>query len=250
MLQRHVHSSTQDWQSCSPEAVDQAANTAKIAISIFDLDRTLTRRGTWSPFLLLAAAKTAPWRLIFVPLIMLTMIGHKAGLLSRTSLKQFMQRCMMGCAIDRAISDRLAATFADRLIRDGCYAEGIAQIRREQWEGRRVIIASAANRFYLDAIASRLGITEIVGTQSCWRNDTLIPHITGSNCYGQAKRDMLLAHLRRDGLEISDVAIRFFSDDASDLPLFEIATQPITVNASRKLRKIATNRGWPSLSWR
>ena len=36
---------------------------AAMRIAIYDLDRTLTRRATFTPFLLFAARKVASWRL-------------------------------------------------------------------------------------------------------------------------------------------------------------------------------------------
>lgn len=232
-----------------PPAEEEADTGSVTRITVFDLDRTLTRRGTWSPFLLHAALRSAPWRLVFVPLILAAMIGHKLGFVQRRTLKQYMQRCLMGTFVDRRLAGGLASAFAERLVRKNCYVEGIARIATERASGRRVILASAANRFYLDAVAARLGISEVVGTESGWRGDFLEPRITGDNCYGTAKRDMLLAYLATQGIDPAQLDIRFYSDDCSDLPLFDIAKHPIAVNASRKLRRIAAERGWPSQTW-
>ena len=38
-------------------------------LAIYDMDRTVTRHGTYTPFLLHCAIHRAPWRLIFLPLV-------------------------------------------------------------------------------------------------------------------------------------------------------------------------------------
>ncbi|CAN5309721.1 hypothetical protein BH11PSE5_BH11PSE5_22780 [soil metagenome] len=112
-----------------------------------------------------------------------------------------------------------------------------------------MIIATAANAFYLNAIAAHIGIDEVVGTQSSWRNDHLLPKIAGENCYGRAKRDMLVAYLAANCLSRAQTDIRFFSDHISDLPTFEWVDEPIAVNPSRKLQRVASLRGWPVVLW-
>ena len=37
--------------------------------AIYDMDRTVTRRATYTPFLLHYALRRAPWRLLFIPLV-------------------------------------------------------------------------------------------------------------------------------------------------------------------------------------
>ncbi|WP_157216051.1 HAD family hydrolase [Flavisphingomonas formosensis] len=225
------------------------AAPAPVSVAVFDLDRTITRRGTWSPFLIAAARKRAPWRLLMVPAVIGAMGGYKLGLLSRQGLKQFMHHCMIGGTLDRAAVQRLSDDFADRVVAKEVRADALTQIRREQARGARVIVASAANCFYLRAIAARLGVDDVVGTESDWTGDCLRPKLSGENCYGKAKRDRVLAYLAAQGLDRSRIHIRFYSDDASDLPLFESVDEPIAVNPTSKLRAIAHLRGWPTLQW-
>jgi len=43
-------------------------------LAIYDLDRTVTQRPTYTPFLIHYALRRAPWRLIFLPFVLLTML--------------------------------------------------------------------------------------------------------------------------------------------------------------------------------
>jgi HAD superfamily hydrolase (TIGR01490 family) len=221
-----------------------------IGVTILDLDRTLTKRGTYSPFLLQAAWADAPWRLTLVPAVLAGMAAYPLGLISRKSLKQAMQRLMLGRQVRRAQAEALAARFADRLLARGLHAEALPLIARERAAGRTLILATAAHRFYVTAIAARLGIDHVVATESEWHGDTLLPGIAGDNCYGPAKRDAVLACLGRLAIARPAAHLRCYSDDRSDLPIFEASDERLVVNPKRKLARLADERGWRRLRFR
>lgn len=223
---------------------------ALTGISIFDLDRTITRHGTWLPFLMFAAWHHAPWRLALVPAVAAVMAGHKAGLLRRTRLKEILQLLMMGEAIPRAEVAVLTLAFAQRTLDRNVYPQAIALIRREIADGRRVMIASAAHRYYLAPLAKAFGANDEIGTRSRWRGELLTPRIEGENCHGPAKCVMLVERLRKIGIERAKVHIRFYSDDISDLPTFDWADEAIAVNPSAALARHARASGWPIHDWR
>ena len=52
-------------------------------ISLYDMDRTITVRGTYTPFLFHMAFARAPWRLIFLPLLPFGFIAYGLGLIGR-----------------------------------------------------------------------------------------------------------------------------------------------------------------------
>jgi HAD superfamily hydrolase (TIGR01490 family) len=220
------------------------------SISIFDLDRTLTRNGTWTPFLMFAARRLVPWRLLLAPAGLCLMLAYKAGVISRKRLKETMHALLLGRSIRKVRINAIAGAFADQLVARGLYPEAIGFIRSEQANGRRVIIASAAHRFYLDAIAHRIGVTEVVGTNSHWQNDCLGSAIAGENCYGEFKKAMILSYFDECSIDRTGCSIRFFSDDLSDLPTLNWADEAIAVNPSRKLARHAVAAGWAILDWR
>jgi phosphoserine phosphatase len=41
-----------------------------------------------------------------------------------------------------------------------------------------------------------------------------------------------------------------YSDSFSDLPMLEVVGSPAAVNPDRRLRRVATERGWPVLNLR
>lgn len=241
---------------CSPLAPEQARGRlpelrtdSRIRLSIFDLDRTLTRKPTYTAFLIFAALRLAPWRLLLAPAVIGCMLAYLAGLITRRRVKELEQALLLGRTTPGPAITALAERFASKICRNGIYPSGIAQIDQERADGRRVIMATAANSVYLDAIAAQLGIDEVVGTRSSWHDDHLIAKIDGENCYGSAKRDMLAAYLETNRLSRGQADIRFFSDHISDRPTFEWADEQVAVNPSPKLRELASRRSWSIILW-
>ncbi len=228
------------WHDLRDTRVDEDLT----GVTVFDLDRTITRRGTYSPFLIHAAIRRAPWRLLLVPAVLGCMIGYRLGMMERKALKQRMQALMLGGAVPRATVERLAESFAARVMRTNIYPDMLDLIARERDEGRIVILATAAHRFYAAAIARRLGIDRVVATESVWRDGKLDAAIHGENCYGANKAIALHRHLRATRLERSSISLRCYSDDVSDLPCFEACDEAIAVNPSTKLERTSTARGW------
>lgn len=221
-----------------------------VGISIFDLDRTITRRGTWSSFLLFAAWHRAPWRLALVPAVVAVMAGYKARLISRKRLKEIMHLLMIGKAIPRAEVDALGRAFARHILANNIYPQAIVLIARELAAGRRVMIASAAPRIYLAPLAHTLGIKDVIGTRSTWQSDMLMPPVDGANCYGKEKCAMVIERLRKLGFDRAAIHIRFYSDDVSDQPTFDWSDEPVAVNPSNALMRHARAEGWTILDWR
>ncbi|MEC7889414.1 MAG: HAD-IB family hydrolase, partial [Pseudomonadota bacterium] len=86
-------------------------------IAIYDLDNTLTRRATFTPFLIFAARRIAPWRLALLPVWVAMMIGYRAGLYDRTILKTAGMKLMVG-KVRIATLQEVGREFADRRVAD------------------------------------------------------------------------------------------------------------------------------------
>lgn len=219
-------------------------------ISIFDVDRTLTRRPTYSLFLLGSAWRAAPWRLTLIPVVALVAIPFAMKLVPRRRMKEVMHALLLGRRVPRERVNALAEAFSDRLARAGLYPEGVSLIAAEHAAGRRVMLATAAPAFYIEPLAAELGIVDIVATASIWEGEYLTPGIGGENCYGTCKRDRVSAHLAAVGIDRAATHVRFYSDHPSDLPTFEWSDEPVAVNPSAPLRELALARGWTILDWR
>lgn len=215
-------------------------------VSVFDLDRTLTRRSTFTPSLLALARVHPPYRWLALLGWPAAFAAHVAGLMSRERLKRAMHRSLLGPAVPRALAVATAERFAEEVVATGLFADARAALEAERAAGRRLLIASAANSLVLVPIARRLDVP-FVGTASRWSADALLPGSEGANCYGAAKARAVEAWLAERG---GTPHLRVFSDHMSDAPLFELADEAVAVNPGRALARLAARRGWRVVRWR
>lgn len=221
----------------------------KETLHLFDLDRTITRLPTYTPFLIYAALRLAPWRLLLIPVLILYFAGYGLKWLDRKALKQAMHALLLGRRVDAARIARVTTSFAKATVDGNSYAEAKRMIADARAAGERVVIATASHRFYVEPIAAALGVTYVIATGSVWDADQLTPDIPGENCYGAAKCAMVERWFENIDLDRGSVHVRFYSDHVSDLPTFDWADERIAVNPSPKLRTVAMQRGWPILDW-
>ena len=220
-------------------------------LAIYDMDRTITRHATFTPFLIHVARARAPWRLALLPLTIGPMILYAAKLIDRGRLKEINHALLLGRHNRPEEFARVAGSFAEQTLRNNVLPGALAMIAADKAAGRRLVMATASYRLYAAAIADRLGFDDVIATNSMVGLDGRIrAKIDGENSYGPAKLRMIEAWMKAQGLSRADVKVRFYSDLASDAPVFEWADEPFAVNASKGLRLMAAARGWPSFDWR
>lgn len=216
--------------------------------AIYDMDRTVTKRATYTPFLIHCALRQAPWRLLLLPLVIASMLAYLAKLIDRGRLKEINHRLLLGHKRHPHELKPLVDSFADKVAAGNVRPGAREAIARDKGEGRRIVMATASYRFYSREIADRLGFDDCIGTNSILGLDERVhAKIDGENCYGPAKLRMIQAWLASSGLERGHV--RFYSDHASDRPAFEWADEAVAVNPHDRLKRLATERGWRQEDW-
>ena len=216
--------------------------------AIYDMDRTVTRRATYTPFLLHCALRRAPWRLLFLPFVIVSMLAYVLKLIDRGRLKEINHHLLLGHERHPAELKPLVDSFAEATLAHNVRPGARDAITRDKAEGRHVVMATASYRFYAREIADRLGFDECIGTNSILGLDERVhAKIDGQNCYGPAKLKMVEEWLAKSGLERGHV--RFYSDHASDAPVFEWADEAVAVNPHGRLAKLAIARGWQIEDW-
>ena len=219
-------------------------------LAIYDMDRTVTKRPTYTPFLLHCALRRAPWRLLFLPFVALSMIAYGLRLIDRGRLKEINHHLLIGARIHPRDLKPLVESFADHQVANNIRPGARKAIARDKAEGRRLILATASYRLYADAIADRLGFDDVIGTGSMiGLDDRVHAKIAGENCYGPAKIRLIADWVEKAGLKGAHGHLRFYSDHVSDQPVFEWADEPVAVNPHGKLRRLAEQRGWGVEDW-
>jgi HAD superfamily hydrolase (TIGR01490 family) len=219
-------------------------------LAIYDMDRTVTRGPTYTPFLLHCAIRRAPWRLVFLPLVLFSMLAYLARLIDRGELKEINHHLLLGRRIHPRDLQPLVDSFADKQVATNIRPGARKAIARDKTEGRMVVLATASYRLYADAIAQRLGFDAVIGTGSIIGLDSRVhAKIAGDNCYGPAKMRMIAEWIDKSGLKDTHGHVRFYSDHVSDQPVFEWADEPVAVNPHGRLRRLAEERGWAVEDW-
>lgn len=218
-----------------------------MAVAIFDLDRTLTKYATYTPFLIFAAFHRAPWRLLLLPVWLVSMIGYGLRVFSRKRLKEIGFLLLVGRQISTDKMDKLAADFADLMVNHNIFPAAQARLAQERAHGAKLILATASPDFYAQEIANRLGFDEVIATRQDRPGPGLLSYrISGENCYGAAKLDMVRTALAKG---TASKETRFYSDSASDAPLLDWVDSAFAVNPDTALRRLARLKGWSVLDF-
>jgi HAD superfamily hydrolase (TIGR01490 family) len=126
------------------------------------------------------------------------------------------------------------------------YAEAQALIAEHRGQGDEIVVLSASGQEVVAPIAA------LVGADACraTRMSVAAGRYTGEidfYCYGEAKAQVARGIAAERGVPLGDCAA--YSDSITDLPLLEAVGRPTAVNPDRALRRVATERGWPILTF-
>lgn len=224
-----------------------AAERGGRPIAIFDLDRTVTTIGTFTPFMLYGAWRLKPWRLLLLPLGAVLLLLTATKVITRKTLKTNMMRLFLGPVSEerlRPVIDDFIALFRRRYLRPGA----IRVMAEERAAGAGLLLATASYDFYAADFARALGMDGCIATPSLRDGGRLLPGLPGENCYGPEK-------LRRveETLGIPTDAPRprivFYSDDKSDLPCLLWADEGVVVNPKPAFARIAAAHGLEVVEW-
>ena len=219
-------------------------------IVIFDLDETLTKKGTWGRFVL-GSIKGKPHKLIpFFASSIFSQIKYMLRFGPREHVKEAMMRWTLSGRTREELT-AMAEKFADTEAGEGLRRQSKAMLAKHKDAGDRIIIASAAVDLIVDPIAACLGITEIVCTKMAYNDDDrLARKLGGQNCYGAGKLDMVKTYLENDPkFSRKDAHITMYSDSRSDLDILRWADVGIAVNPSPRLAKCVNADGFEVQDW-
>lgn len=206
-----------------------------MATAIFDLDRTVTRLGTWTRFVFFANGFRLGF-LLRLPLWMARGIAGKLGLTSDQSYKLYSLFLLARMAPER-LEARVEA-FVAREVANGLRPGALDAIRRHLARGDRLILATACVDLLGEPFGRMLGFHEVVATRLMppTAQGRLDPRLAGPNCYGAEKLRRIEECNTRQPFSVPVFA---YSDHISDLDLLLRANHGFAVNPSARLRKAA-----------
>ena len=221
-------------------------------VAMYDMDRTITRAGTYSGFLMHVVRRRQQWRLLLLPFVALAGLAYMLRLIDRSRLKAINLRLLVGKSFSRAEIAPLAESYADKVVARGLHPAALDQIAADRDAGYRVLLATASFHVYVDAIARRLGIDDVLATRldEVDGADHVHARLSGDNCYGDAKFARISGWLADNAITREDAHIRAYSDHVSDQPMLHFADEAVATTPSRKLKMLAPAMGWQVVDWR
>ena len=221
-------------------------------VAVYDMDRTITRSGTYSGFLIHVARRRQQWRLLLLPLVGLAGAAWSLRLIDRSRLKAINLRLLVGKRFRRAEIAPLAESYADKVVARGLHPAALDQIAADREAGYRLLLATASFHLYVDAIARRLGIDDVLATRLDEPDgaDHIHARLAGDNCYGDAKFARISDWLAANDITREAAHVRAYSDHVSDHPMLYFADEAVATTPSRGLKQLAPKMGWQVVDWR
>jgi HAD superfamily hydrolase (TIGR01490 family) len=156
-----------------------------------------------------------------------------------------------------AIAFRGRAAARDKAIFEECfearlkhsiYPDAIRLIRQFQEAGIAVYIISSTYRFIVEPYARHLGIEHYYGTQLEIISGVCTGNIVEEIYHQHNKARLVREIAAREGFDLSRSYA--FGDSENDRLMLEAVGHPVAVNPDRKLRALASSKGWSIMSWR
>lgn len=220
------------------------AAPAPAGIAVFDLDGTISRRGTLAAYVIRLLARR-PWRWLRVVAVAPALLAYLRGRLDRGALKAtLLQKTLHGYG--RAELDAWTARFVPWLLEHGLRRDALRAIETHRRSGDRLVLLSASPDLYVPAIGARLGFDETLCTGLSWRGDHLDGGLATPNRRGPEKAFCVRALKRR----YPEAAIAAYGNESADLEHLVLTDRPLLVCGSRAARRKAAQAGIPTARWR
>ncbi len=217
-----------------------------MTLAIFDLDDTLIDGN--SPSLWTAHLADLGWldRDSFVPREQELVAQYAALQIGLEDYFAFSLQPLVGRTPEEV--DYIAGPFVEEVIEPLIHSDAMRCVARHRAAGERILIISATPSFLVRAIAARLGIEDVLGTDLELQHGSYSGRISGIPTAREGKIQRLAQWLEEQDETLAGA--HFYSDSRNDLPLLCHVEHPHAVNPDAALRTHAERQGWEILDWR
>jgi HAD superfamily hydrolase (TIGR01490 family) len=169
---------------------------------------------------------------------------YQAGTLDLPAYVDFATSVWRCRPLDEAEAER--ERFMCEVLQPQLHEPAQALVREHQARGDLVAIVTATNEFVTTPIAAAFGVEHLLAVQLERETDgAWSGRIRGTPTFREGKVGRVHDWLAGQGLRLADFAdIVVYSDSINDLPLMELATEPVATNPSPPLEAVARERGW------
>ncbi|WP_019931694.1 HAD-IB family hydrolase [Nocardia sp. BMG111209] len=247
-----AHTASGNGSRSAPDAVAHAATgthpggeSGRVA-AFFDLDKTVIAKSS-------AFAFSKPFfaqGLLNRGTVLKGSYAHFLFLLSGADhdqmerMREYLTKMCAGWDVQQ-VKSIVAETLHD-IVDPLIYAEAADLIADHKIRGHDVVIVSASGEEIVAPIAAALGATHTAATRMVVENGRYTG-VVEFYCYGEGKVRALQELAAEHGYDLTRCYA--YSDSITDVPMLSAVGHPTAVNPDRALRREATTRGWPILTF-
>jgi len=125
-------------------------------------------------------------------------------------------------------------------------AQELVNMHRD--DGDTLLIITATNRFVTEPIAAAYSIENLLATEPEIVDNRYTGKVTGTPCFQGGKVARLNEWLKTTQHSLD--GSYFYSDSQNDLPLLNLVSHPVAVDADDTLKAHAQQKGWQQMSLR
>ena len=126
--------------------------------------------------------------------------------------------------------------------------EGRARLDAHRQAGHQLVLVTGAPDFLIEPLAEFLEVPTVFAAKLEQRSSVYTGALMPPLPYGPGKRELILAHARKMGLDLAGSYA--YGDSPGDYDLLELVGHPLVVNPIRGMARTAQRRSWPVLTWR
>lgn len=201
-----------------------------MTIAIFDLDKTITKRDTFLPFLLYIASKH---RNYFKPFAKCFFLGL-LFLLGITKRRYTKERFLQIFLKDNENINSLSHEFAKIFLKKYLILDAIKNIENHRLLGHRLVLASASPSIYVSEFAKLLNIEFVISAKcEIKKSGAEIKIHLYEDLIGEEKLNKIMKYF-----DLKNEDVWAYSDSKNDLHLLNEADYSFAINPRRSFRKV------------
>jgi len=216
--------------------------------AFYDLDGTLLSCNLVTMHAYYARNDRSPLKSIYQFSKVLVSVPLLFGLdlYSRSLFNVFSFRAYRGMHRDRLIG--LADDLFEVTLKPSIFPQAQALIETTKELGYRNVLVTGTLDFHIRPIALHFGIDEVICNRLEFRKHVatgrVLPPLLAENEKARSIREYAV----QENIDLAQSCA--FSDSTSDVPMLSVVGQPVATNPSRRLRRVALQKGWPILELR
>jgi HAD superfamily hydrolase (TIGR01490 family) len=121
------------------------------------------------------------------------------------------------------------------------------QLELHQQAGHQLILITGAPEFLIKPLAAMLNVPTVFAAKLEEQDAVYTGRVIPPLPYGMGKRDLIVAHAKEKGLDLSQSYA--YGDSPGDHDVLLLVGHPLVVNPIRGMARLARRQGWPLADW-